>query len=845
MKRKMLLMICLLCLIWIPSGTIQAAVLKVKYHNTTYSYTGTQVCVSVDETDVDLDECPGLVIENTALVPMEEVFEMELGAETSFDSESGEIVISGFGNEILMYLDSTQAYWNGEKMTLPAAPLSVKYVKASETKILVPVRTVAEALGCYYTWNDSEKCAKITRPFQLFYDGTWTTYEDIQGTLVVNGTVVDLVSMPVIKLDDCLMVPAAEVFSVDDMNTWYQESDDTLQVQGEDVDITLTKDSLKAEINGEEKKLPAAPKWIKSNQQKETVCMVPIQFVAEQLGYSVVWEASETALNIFTSEEQMLNVQGYAFFEEASEKYAAYADSIPDMESSYTLEASGTNASISGIFYNGQILPYGERYILASDQPFGTVQASFDKTEKQIMLTCKDSVVIEETYFFDDSVIQSAAAVYDKSTNTSVITLQAVSDSIHYMISLSDDQCSVYVDIYKNCLTGMFAQTLGDQEILSFTGAMALEGSYTNEDQVLNIVFPYTMSGFDAGTFSNKSSRYIKKVSLQEQEDGSLLVCVSYQGNFYVQVSGTRSRFVFYGTTDSDDTVQENYDLYIPLPSGVTFADVTDKDPYADKKFKLCILGDYEDFYQQNTIVSNSDVISKLSVALNDAGTKTVITVRTTKIRGYRLYDLNGAVGVSLGSLRKMYQNIVLLDAGHGGKDSGAVNGSYTEKEFNLTILYKKMKQYFQSGTVKAFWTRANDTFIDLYERPKISSKAKADIFISLHMNSASSSSANGLEVYYSKNNKNKADSGLTSEKLAAFFQESLIEKIGCYDRGYKSAEYVVVKYNSVPAILIELGFITNSKDLSRLKNSQQQKKAAKAIYDTIVELFEQYPTGR
>ena len=189
---------------------------------------------------------------------------------------------------------------------------------------------------------------------------------------------------------------------------------------------------------------------------------------------------------------------------------------------------------------------------------------------------------------------------------------------------------------------------------------------------------------------------------------------------------------------------------------------------------------------------------------------------------------------------------VIVLDAGHGGKDSGAVHNGYQDKNFNLTILYKKMKQYFtNSSSIKAYWTRANDTFVNLYERPKISAKANADIFISLHMNSASSSSAKGLEVYYSKINKSKGPSGLTSEEMADFFQDSLISKIGCYDRGYKSAEYVVAKYNTVPAILIELGFMSNSTDLARLKDSQKQQKAAKALYDTIKELFEEYPTGR
>lgn len=841
-----LLIICFLSAALIPSNQAQAAVLKVRYHDTTYSYTGTSASVSVDGKTIDLDGCPGLIIDNTALFPLEEVFGAAIGANTSFDSESGEILISGFGKELLMYIDSTQAYLNGKKITLTTPPLSVKYIKAGKTKILVPARTAAEALGFGYSWKSSGKCAEITRPFQLYYDMAWVNYEDVQGKVTINGTKVSLGKMPAIKLDGCIMVPAKKVFAAGIMDTEYsyQESSKQAEINGNGIKITLTVDSTKAVVNGSEKNLPTAPKLVINSYNNVSYMMVPVKFLAEQLGYYYNWDSSAKTVEIFTSEEQMLEIKGYYFSEECTNEFSKYAASLPVMDKSYSLEASGKNASITKVFYNENLPEYGERYIIAADRPLGEIETVLDK--EQIIVTCKNTLSTDNSYGFGNPVIQSAATAYDSSTGTTIVTLQASSDKINYYISLSDDQCNLYIDIYKNCLMGITAQKWGNQEVLSLTGAASLEGSYTQENQLLTIVFPHTFSGLASKTFSGTDNSYIKNVTLEDQEDGSLAVSVSCEGGFYIQVSNTRYQIVFYGDSNNQtDAIAGNFDIYIPLPSGVEYTDITDNDPYADKKFQFLIRGDYQSFYKQNTIISNNDAVSKIKIALNSTGTKTVITIQTTKIRGYHFYDANGAIGVSLGSLRKMYQNIVLFDAGHGGKDSGAVNGKYQEKDFNLTILYKKMKPYFQSGNVKAFWTRIDDTFIDLYERPKISAKAKADIFISLHMNSASSASAKGLEVYYSKNNKNKSDSNLTSEKMAAFFQESLISKIGCYDRGYKSAEYVVVKYNTVPSVLIELGFISNSADLARLKDGQKQEKAAKAIYDTIVELFEEYPTGR
>lgn len=848
------LIICFLSVFLFPANRAEAAVLKVRYHETTYSYTGTQAGVAVNGTDVDLDGCPGLIIDNTALLPLNEVFGAALDANTSFDSASGEILISGFGNEIIMYLDSTEAYINGEKIKLDTVPLSVKYVKASKTKILVPARTAVEALGFGYVWKSSQKRAEITRPFQLYYDGTWTNYEDVQGKVSLDGSKVSLGKMPAVKLNDCIMVPAKKVFGAGMTDTEYTYKEDAKQavITGNGITVTLTIDSTEALVNDTKKELPAAPKIVVNSYNHVSYIMVPVKFLAEQFGYYYTWNTSEKMVEIFTSEAKMLEVRGYYFSEEGTQEASKYTASIPALETSYSLSASGKNALITGVFYNENTIEHGERYIISADQAFGKVEAVFDKTSKQLTVTCANTSSSDTSYTFGKPVIQDAITSYDSSTKTAKVTFQASSEKINYYMTMSDDQCNLYIDVYENCLMGITAQKSGKQEVLSMTGALDLQGSYTQKNNVLNITFPHTFSGLASETFSPADSSCIKNITLHKQEDGSLLVSISYKGEFYMQVSGMRYQVIFYqtssdlGSDNSDSDISENFDIYIPLPSDVKYENITDKDPYADKKFQLLIPGDHEAFYKKNTIISNDDVVNKVTIALNSSGKKTVITVQTAKIQGYRFHDANGAIGLFLGSPKNMYQNIVLLDAGHGGKDSGAVNGKYQEKDFNLTILYKKMKQYFaKSENIKAYWTRANDTFIDLYERPKLSAKAQADIFISLHMNSASSSSAKGLEVYYSKNNKSKSSSGLTSEKMASFFQDSLISKIGCYDRGYKSAEYVVVKYNTVPAVLIELGFISNSSDLARLKDSEKQQKAAKAIYDTIAELFEQYPTGR
>ncbi len=852
LKSGMIFLLFVFSLVLFPAGNVKAAVLKIRYHDTTYSYSGTKAGVTIDGKTADLGDCPGLIMDDTILLPLEEIFQDELGAETSYDSESGEITLSKFGNTMVMYLDSTIAYVNGEQTELDTVPLSVKYVAASETRIMIPARSAAEALGFTYTWNSSKKRSEITMPFNIYYDGAWTHYTSTQGTVTVNGSKVSLGKMPAIKIGGSMLVPAKKVFADSDLGTSYQykEYQDGEEIKkeaiisGNNKTLTFTMGNKTALLDGTEVKAPVTPRAVINGYNNVEYIMVPVKFIAEQLGYSYTWNTKTKTAELYTTESDLLEDKEMYFISQNSSEYSSYVDAVASSQTSYTLAGEGTGSRISGVFYQENALENGERFVISAEQPFGEIQVSYDEAAGQISAVCKGMASEDTAYPFENAVIPQAVSTYNGSTEETTVVFSVSDSAISYQASLSEDQANLYIDVYKNCLTSVSASQYGTQDLLVLTGAAELSYSYTAENNVLQITFPYTECLTET-EFASDQSPFLKKVSI-EQKDQDLCVTVQYQGMFYLQITGSSFQVIFY---DADDETAKpdsaGYDIYIPLPDDVNYKKLTDKDPYADKKFQVLVPGDQTNYYRKNPIISGNDVVEKIKISLNSSG-KTVITVKTSKIRGYRLNNAGNAAGIRLGSLKKMYSQIVLLDAGHGGKDSGAVNGKYMEKDFNLSILYKKAKQYFnQSETIKAFWTRADDTFINLYERPKLSKKAKADIFISLHMNSADSSAAKGLEVYYSKINDSKGSSGLTSKKMAEFFQDSLISKIGCYDRGFKSAEYVVCKYNTVPSILIELGFITNSQDLSRMKSSKLQDEAAKAIYDTIEELFEKYPTGR
>lgn len=282
------------------------------------------------------------------------------------------------------------------------------------------------------------------------------------------------------------------------------------------------------------------------------------------------------------------------------------------------------------------------------------------------------------------------------------------------------------------------------------------------------------------------------------------------------------------------------------IPDGVNAKKITATDRYWNKQFRIIVPGNHVSFYKKYTPINNSSVIKKINVNTNDSG-DTRIVVTTTKLQGYKITMEDGYFTVKVGAPKSIYKNIILLDAGHGGKDSGASYKNLYEKKLNLEIIYTRARKYFESNNsnVKAYWTRHDDTFINLYTRPKLSKTYSADMFMSLHMNSAGNRLANGTEVYYSSNNNKVTDTGLYSKKMASMMLNSVLDGVNAKNRGVRQAGFVVNKYNTVPSILVELGFITGNKDYPNLKKAAYREKAAKALYNGVEKIFKKYPTVR
>ena len=292
-----------------------------------------------------------------------------------------------------------------------------------------------------------------------------------------------------------------------------------------------------------------------------------------------------------------------------------------------------------------------------------------------------------------------------------------------------------------------------------------------------------------------------------------------------------------------------NYSLKFTRPDSSFLIDSLYVDDCYDsvkytKAFKITMKGNHLQFYKEHPPVLNNDYVKKYKVSVTSSG-NTVIKIFTKTLQGYKIDRVGDEFLVTLDKPKKVFKNILVFDCGHGDYDNGASHYGLHEKNMNLNMGYTLLKKYFRAANpkVKVYWTRMNDSFVTLDDRSKFAAKVGADAFVSLHMNSATNKKANGTEVYYSTNN-NKS-SWIKSSTMASMMDSAIVNALGTEDRGVKTAGFYVTKRNSVPAILIELCFMSGNKDHKRINTDSFKKTASKTIASVINQYFTKYKTIR
>ncbi|MGM9987325.1 MAG: N-acetylmuramoyl-L-alanine amidase, partial [Bacillaceae bacterium] len=188
---------------------------------------------------------------------------------------------------------------------------------------------------------------------------------------------------------------------------------------------------------------------------------------------------------------------------------------------------------------------------------------------------------------------------------------------------------------------------------------------------------------------------------------------------------------------------------------------------------------------------------------------------------------------------------VIVLDPGHGGHDPGAVNhNGVLEKNITLNVA-RFAEPLLEKLGANVILTRTSDTYLTLSERTRIAEDIEADAFLSIHANSSTSDSANGLETWYYSSGRAvmaASERDAKSKILAQMVQEELVAELGLTDRGIKEGSfYVIANTRSMPSALTELGFVSNPKESLFIDDTAVQKRMAQAITRGFIRFFATY----
>ena len=210
-----------------------------------------------------------------------------------------------------------------------------------------------------------------------------------------------------------------------------------------------------------------------------------------------------------------------------------------------------------------------------------------------------------------------------------------------------------------------------------------------------------------------------------------------------------------------------------------------------------------------------------------------ILMLRKEKNNAYRNAFKLGLVLLLFGTalsftsftLKRKAPLVVVIDAGHGGKDNGMEFEGLSEKELALSIS-QKLKEVNKNRGIKLIMTRNSDEFLALKERVDPANQQQVDLMLSIHFNFAKSNKSNGVEAYYYKDNKYVQQS-LDYSRIMVSEQIKTVSEHG----KIKTAEFYVLKNSNCPSVTLELGFLSNPSDREKLMDEAHQTEIALAIY--------------
>ncbi len=678
---------------------------------------------------------------------------------------------------------------------LSMMPLSFanKYFESDQVTLVDPITGVS---GSYY-------------PVNIMFAGE-DVITDVPGIIYEkNGNTRTIV--PISFITDKLGVKIA----------WKQETQE-VTIYGEDKTIVMQIGNPYATVNGTKTKLPDGIPPILLQYEGKTKTYVPVAFISQQLGLDVSWIAGTRTVAINRPVQTLTNV------------YLDYMKQFPEIRMKVTGEVVATSFNISGTDVGEQdkiiidlqntkfdlkdksLLKDGIGTYKVSDGIFGIDKVEIS-SQSSNPPTTRVVVYLDEkrghNIFYDaktgEMVIQLANTVnnvsVEKVLSTDTVVINTSENPI-YNVNIVGNQILVdVINSYMKINDGQMQVVPVNQGKIETIGYSQLDTSrfsdtdfYTSDDLITRVVVELN-----------------EKITYDEiyiENDGTkILVFVSQNplNNFnYVKLNNARSnlnvRLLKYGDYDLTYN-KDNRVISLKIPKELTDLSTFDY-PVKDQLVESVEVKELTSSYQMNITLSSNTTYQQLK-----ADDQIILSFSNLTIQNSIYKDM-----------------LIVLDAGHGGHDSGATGTKAKEKDLALKATLM-LENELKSLGFKVYMTRSTDEYIGLYDRADIANDLNADLFVSIHINATTNSVASGVEVLYA------SDSLSSGKGLAGLIQKQLVSTLKAKDRGIvKRPNLVVLRETMMPSVLCELGFISNPEEQDKMMTTAYMEKATKAIVEGI-----------
>ncbi|MGE5630871.1 MAG: stalk domain-containing protein [Caulobacteraceae bacterium] len=753
---------------------------------------------------------PPIVKSNRVYLPLRTVGEA-LGYQVSWSAKSQTMELTSKGQNIRASIGYGKAYVNGKYVSLDAVPIMYN------ERLYIPLTFVQKYFSYTTTYDSTKKLVTINKKAAASNAGSTVTGSSSTGSasttaaskgIYVLGKKMSSTDLPIVK-NNKVYVPLRHIGEGLGYKVTWNAGTKTMELKsGSSIKVVINNGY--ATINGKKVKMDAVPVLYNGRAYVTTT------FIQSNFDYDVKYDASKKLVQVDKKKPPVVN----------EEKPIEYK-----------------TANIDDIVYddNGGF----PQLNIVADNPV-QYTSFFASDPTRLVIDIKNSLVNTDYTTKEISkggIIRARIEQFSKTPDVVRVVVE-LEDQKTCKLVQSNDKKSISL-IYANLIYPVSFAKEGDNDVLTVRGSQELDTSVFKLSNPERLVIDLNKSVLsDKEQTVDVKTSFVKSIRTGQVDVGVARVVLDLEPNMYYDVKQTGNLTKVYISNIPFTFVdyKKYYNsAFINLNPGkeVEYQPIIDNE---NKILKIMIPKDLD--VEQKTYNINDNVMEYVTVTKETHGGQ-AYTVAAFKMKDLVEYELLSPAVTKLVSLKFKYkaqrpdQLTVIIDAGHGGKDPGATAVDKSkEKDLNLDVA-NRLNNIMKGLGFKTIMTRTDDSYVDLASRSGLANSSYADFFMSIHFN-AFMSSAKGIETLYFPNDVTPGYP-TDNKAMADIFHNELIDTLKRPSRGITPRPGLhVLNKTKMPAILAELGFITNPEEYSQIKKPEYREMAARALATSIVRYFKE-----